>query len=304
MNKQSSMTIASVTGHQDYAQGSVYAIETSYLELKDKISDLRCLLVSPEKPEHCPDYIQYIPCKPFSYFEYNLFMIYGLGDLIETDFCLVVQNDGWVTNGNQWKDDYFNYDYIGAPLPEVAHIENNQFLGRRSVEFFFPNKDNFPENYYELQNGGFSLRSRRLMRAPREYGLPITVYPYKPFMQLPLEFKWDYATTIATHVEDLFFCATYRKFFEELGMRFASRKTAAHFGCEYVPLHNEENIPLSAVLGCHFVSKCTLIGVKQVQLNVDIYSLEAVKNTQILSYLLEQNHQLVIPDKHNKLPKS
>ncbi|MDH2997508.1 hypothetical protein A1D22_07205 [Pasteurellaceae bacterium LFhippo2] len=303
MNKQPSMTIASVTGHQGYAQGSAYAIETSYLELKDKISDLKCLLVSPEKPEHCPDYIQHIPCKPFSYFEYNLFMIYGLGDLIQTDFCLVVQNDGWVTNGNQWKDEYFNYDYIGAPLPEVAHIENNQLIERKFAPYFFANKDNFPENHYELQNGGFSLRSLRLMRAPRQYNLPMMVYPYSQFQHIPLEMKWSYAKNHVAHVEDLFLCAVYRKFFEELGMQFASRRVAAHFSCEYAPLHNAENIPLSMVLGSHYVSLCTLVGVKKVQLNENVSSLDSITNNQALWYLLEQNHKLVIPEKHNKLPK-
>ncbi|MDM3825391.1 DUF5672 family protein, partial [Proteus mirabilis] len=69
------------------------------------------------------------PCRPFGYLEYNLFVLYQLMYYIETDYCLIVQNDGWVLNGQNWQDAYREYDYIGAPLPILLETEaDGQFF--------------------------------------------------------------------------------------------------------------------------------------------------------------------------------
>ena len=56
---------------------------------------------------------------------------------IRTDFVLITQHDGYVLDGEQWKDEFMDYDYIGAPW--------------------------IYENGRQIGNGGFSLRSRHLM---------------------------------------------------------------------------------------------------------------------------------------------
>jgi hypothetical protein len=71
--------------------------------------------------------------------EYSTFMIKGLNDHISTAHCLIVQWDGFVIHPENWDDNYLDYDYIGAPW----RTEEGDVVG----------------------NGGFSLRSKRLLRA-------------------------------------------------------------------------------------------------------------------------------------------
>lgn len=67
---------------------------------------------------------------------YSEFIIKKLGKYIETEFVLVTQWDGYVLKGECWNDDFYQYDYIGAPW---------LYVDERNVG-----------------NGGFSLRSKKL----------------------------------------------------------------------------------------------------------------------------------------------
>lgn len=80
----------------------------------------------------------------FSLDEYSRLMIYDLKNYIDTEFALTVQHDGFAVNANMWRDEFLEYDYIGAPWPD---------------DFFY---DDFGESI-RVGNGGFSLRSKRLM---------------------------------------------------------------------------------------------------------------------------------------------
>jgi len=46
--------------------------------------------------------------------QYSTFVMHSLYAFIDTDFCLIVQDDGWVLNGANWKPEYYDYDYIGG----------------------------------------------------------------------------------------------------------------------------------------------------------------------------------------------
>jgi len=72
-------------------------------------------------------------------FSYSYFCLKELPKYIETDFCLVVQHDGFIINPDMWSDRFMEYDYIGAPWP-----------------------DNFVNR---VGNGGFSLRSKKFLQA-------------------------------------------------------------------------------------------------------------------------------------------
>lgn len=82
--------------------------------------------------------VEWIP-KIRSIAEYNRFILKELADRVETDFVLIVQWDGYVVDGSQWRDGFRDYDYIGARWP----FDYGPMVG----------------------NGGFSLRSRRLLKA-------------------------------------------------------------------------------------------------------------------------------------------
>lgn len=72
--------------------------------------------------------------------DYSWFLVKGLQPHIATSHVLVVQWDGFVTDASAWEDAFFDYDYIGAPWPA----------------------DLSP---YPVGNGGFSLRSKKLLDA-------------------------------------------------------------------------------------------------------------------------------------------
>lgn len=89
------------------------------------------------------------PVAPISTFpyDYNLLCLRTLPDLIQEDFVLIVQHDGYAVNAQAWCDDFLNYDYIGAV----------------SWSFLQPPV---------VGNGGFSLRSKKLMKALAKLNLP------------------------------------------------------------------------------------------------------------------------------------
>ena len=71
---------------------------------------------------------------------YSMLMLKGLGEHVETSHALVVQWDGYVVNPDAWTGEFLDWDYIGAPWP----------WGPADAR---------------VGNGGFSLRSRRLIDA-------------------------------------------------------------------------------------------------------------------------------------------
>ena len=75
----------------------------------------RRLLLSPEKPSLLHESIEHITIKPLDYFQYSLFVTYVLHRFVQTEFALIVQDDGWVVGGENLNHDFFNYDCLGAP---------------------------------------------------------------------------------------------------------------------------------------------------------------------------------------------
>ena len=72
--------------------------------------------------------------------DYSWFMLRGLLPYVRTSHALVVQWDGYVANAEAWQADFLACDYVGARW------------------FWF-------DDGHDVGNGGFSLRSRRLLEA-------------------------------------------------------------------------------------------------------------------------------------------
>ena len=70
---------------------------------------------------------------------YCEFLLKHAWKFVRTEFFVVLQYDGFVLNGDCFSENFLKYDYIGAPWP------------------YF--------DFHKVGNGGFSLRSRRLMQA-------------------------------------------------------------------------------------------------------------------------------------------
>jgi tetratricopeptide (TPR) repeat protein len=130
--------------------------------------------------------------------QYSNFLIHRLHEYIDTDYVLIIQYDGFVLNPAAWDPQFLQYDYIGARIS----INNRSIVG----------------------NGGFSLRSRRLLRALRDDG---EIRRYDAFRE--------------PYSEDLAICDTYRDILESRhGIRFASEAVADRFSAELTPptVHN------------------------------------------------------------------
>lgn len=123
---------------------------------------------------------------------YSDFML-RLTDYLDTDYALIIQDDGFVLNFGQWTDVFLNYDFIGAPWPEEkSWIDCQQY-----------------KNYVNrVGNGGFSLRSRR-------------------FMELSSNFD-----TCEGLGEDVFLCNKNYQYMINNGIKFAPLEIAAGFSYE------------------------------------------------------------------------
>lgn len=133
-----------------------------------------------------PRGIELVDARIASVAAYSQFMLHGLLPYLHSSHLLVVQWDGHVTDPAAWNPLFLQYDYIGAPWHDMP--------GDRGVG-----------------NGGFSLRSRRLLLALRDPALA------------------------PSHPEDLCICRQHRDVLEQQhGMRFAPRAMAAQFAYERV----------------------------------------------------------------------
>lgn len=98
------------------------------------------VLIFSDDPLHWPGF-QVIPVpKIASITDYNRIILFELPKHLKTDFALVIQFDGFVINPDEFSDFFYKFDYIGAIWP-------NTKLG------------------HMVGNGGFSLRSKRLVQS-------------------------------------------------------------------------------------------------------------------------------------------
>lgn len=132
--------------------------------------------------------------------DYSKILLKDLYGMIKTEFALICQYDGMAVDAAQWRDDFYQYDYIGAPWPERFHwIPKDSRVG----------------------NGGFSLRSARLLEALQN------------------------SQITTDDNEDVLICQIFRKFLTNgFGIKYAPIELANGFS-------NEWNNPEGSVFGFH-----------------------------------------------------
>lgn len=159
---------------------TVQALETSLAQVDAAAALL--LTDSPVQVSH-PG-ITVVPIAPITSSQsYSDFILTRLVDHVDTSHCLVIQWDGHVLDGSHWNPDFLAYDYVGASWPQFA-------------------------DGHDVGNGGFSLRSRRLMKLCRDPA-------FRP-----------------SHPEDVAIARINREWLERQGMRFAPRALADRFAAE------------------------------------------------------------------------
>jgi len=151
------LTIVSVYGHND---GS--AVIPSIVKSMQELPGSRGLLISVSKPKNLPENIKWKRTHFVDYLGYSVFMMHCLHSYIKTQYCLIVQDDGWVLNGKNFTEDYYQYDYIGAP----SHCAFGD--GHLYLKFAWTQAT---EPVSVVQNGGFSLRSKRFLEACNKHGI-------------------------------------------------------------------------------------------------------------------------------------
>jgi len=155
-------------------------------------------LVSDERPENLPDFIKHEVCPKMSNIdEWNYGAIYELPKHVDTEFAMLIHDDGFVVNPESWKEEFLEYDYIGAPYP-------------------LP-QDNF--SYRDIKGdlirvgNSVSLRSKKLL-------------------DLPIKLNLEWKSFHGYYNEDGYICVNYRHKYLEHGIKFADINVAKYFSHE------------------------------------------------------------------------
>jgi hypothetical protein len=155
-------------------------------------------IASDVKPDDLPDYIQHEYTEKSSNInEWNYNIIYNLSKHVNTEFCILIHDNGFVVNPDSWKDEFLNYDYIGAPWPMPTDNFSYRDINGNIIR----------------QGNSVSLRSKKLLDIP---------------INLKLEWKPFYGYTN----EDGFICVNYRHKYLEEGCKFADIDVAKYFSHE------------------------------------------------------------------------
>lgn len=135
-------------------------------------------------------------------YTWNRYITFELYKLFDTSHCLLIHHDGYVINQHLWKDEWLDYDYIGAPWP-------------------LPQDDySYRDEDGEIVRVGNSvgLRSNKLMRLIAQRPLP---------------------TRFGNNNEDGNISCHNRKWLESKGCDFAPIGVAKHFSKEHEMPENE-----------------------------------------------------------------
>ena len=163
-------------------------------------------LSSKGRPEGLCDQAVYEEVYPInSINDFNFYCIYNLGNHVETSHSLLIHPDGYVIRPWLWDNTWLQYDYIGAPWRDdpTAYLDpwgRNQRVG----------------------NGGFSLRSKKLLDVPKHREIPweVNVGDFYKHMNAGL------------YNEDGNICVHNRHLFIEEGCKFAPVNVASKFARE------------------------------------------------------------------------
>lgn len=242
----SPLTIVAIDGRPGNSLGSQRAIQRSAQQLPGA----KQLFISADRPTELIDGIFHRLVQPLSYFEYSLFVLYGLHAFIDTPFALIVQDDGWVLDGKNWREEFWGYDYIGAPIHAAAVTEGTKRSYLRNFEWARYLTLPFPATSIDfVQNGGFSLRSKRFLETFSKHQLPYQIpAPQQIFdEQGALHLNWPHDDL----QEDVYCCVHARSTLEKLGIKFAPLDVSKYFSYEHLGPGINDSIDLTKVLGHH-----------------------------------------------------
>tara|TARA_R100000808_G_scaffold5537_1_gene16790 strand:- start:10795 stop:11469 length:675 start_codon:yes stop_codon:yes gene_type:complete len=151
-------------------------------------------LVSDTKPKDIPLLITHEYCNKMSNIdEWNRAMVYDLHKYVDTEFAILIHDDGFIVNPMSWRLEFLDYDYIGAPWGH-KHLSDSKGKIIRV-------------------GNSVSLRSKRLMELPTRMNM-----------------KWERFDN--NFNEDTQICVANRDMFLAEGMRYGDFEIAKYFSHE------------------------------------------------------------------------
>jgi hypothetical protein len=155
-------------------------------------------IISDIKPDDLPsDIIHEYTEKMSNIEDWNYSIIYKLGKHIDTEFAILIHDDGFIINPKSWRPEFFEYDYIGAPWPLPMDDFSYRDINGEIIRV----------------GNSVSLRSKKLIDLPVKLNLE-----WKPFH--------------GYYNEDGFICVNYRHIYKEHGIKFADIDVAKYFSHE------------------------------------------------------------------------
>lgn len=153
---------------------------------------------------------------------YSGFVIYDMPNYVTSPFCMTIHDDGFPINLDLWQPEFLHYDYIGAPWGKEANV--------------YP--DHYANGWVEGGNGGFSIRSQRVMQLGK--AVADTIEKPKRIRERVAE---------GSIHEDGYFCYEIRHFLKHNGVRFAPYDLSKRFSLE-TDLDDGDN-DINKVFGFH-----------------------------------------------------
>jgi hypothetical protein len=176
-------------------------IESTYLALEISSHEIEfgaVKFLTSESVDSKNPKIQIAKIQKLDFIGYSRFVIEELHRFIDTPFCIVIQADGFILNAKQWKNEFLEYDYIGAPWPNEVIL--------------LPSENVIQLNRNCVGNGGFSLRSKRLL-------------------ELTSKIKYD-ELEFSSKSEDFIICYFLYEEMIRAGIKFPPPQIAASFSIE------------------------------------------------------------------------
>lgn len=180
--------------------------------------------------------------------DYSRFIINEAHKSINTTHVLIIQYDGYVLNWKAWNPEWLQYDYIGAPW--MWYKDGKQ-----------------------VGNGGFSLRSKRLMEIVSKMDIP------------------------NCHPEDDVICRQYREVLEkEHNIKFAPLEVAERFSIEG---YNQPGAKYTGQFGFHgqHLNKADLVTGKTAIIEQYFGIGDVIFSIGIADHLISQGYKVLWPVK-------
>jgi hypothetical protein len=132
----------------------------------------RVLVWAPTLPEEFKEVTSEYRYFKSDYEGWNRFMIKELWKYIPDGHCLFIHHDGYVLNPRAWRNEFLNYDYIGAPwwYSDGINVGNGGFSLRSKK--YLDKTDEFeldryhPEDHRMIRERGHILQAKGIKFAP------------------------------------------------------------------------------------------------------------------------------------------